>query len=1101
MRKLKKLFSLFVGTAMTANIFATMPFTAFADEEIERTYTYDDYEVTYDVTNSWGNTELVAVTLSNTSDTTIENWMLYFEPNGQVHNVVNASESYTSTGTAYFRNSWYNANVEPNSSTTFNYMVDDCSGIPDEFVLCQTRAEKETGYDVSIKVNETWGNSFNGEIILQNNTESAIEAWELMVDTNFTITEITNSWAATVTELEPYSYMLKGTYTGFVPANSSVSLGFTGVMDGEPEISNYSLTEVVVDETLINLINIDVDWSELPDLDEDGLPDEYEEEYRCDPMNPDSDSDGLPDGYEILTIGSDPANAHSMDAMLSDGQYDNDQDNLSNYDEYALGTDPIRIDSDFDGLSDNDEINIYGTEPLNFDTDEDGLSDGDEIALGLNPLVSDSDGDGTFDNEEKILQNMEYNTDSSDTAIDFINISFEGTGYINNSTKIKSVMKTDWMCSNIVGLVGEPYDISSESKFSEATITFKITSDFNNNIADLKILWYDEKEQRFVEMETIPNIQNSTLTTTVKHFSKYLIVDSSEWYNSWMENNYPNNGKILHSAITIDCSGSMAQTDPECYRVVAANGYVDVMSVADLASVILFSDTASEEQGLTNEKAKLEDAIEKVDDYGHGTTNYQDALRYSIDSLETQDDSNAENVIIFLSDGRPTNNVDGVGIEVPEDEFDYSLVDEAASKGIRIYTIGLTDYVNENILKEMARRTNGEYYYANTAIELVEYFLTINMGKKYNITTDTDEDGIPDLFEECGMPIANGNVINTDLNNPDTDGDGLKDGDEIIMHIVNDEAEVEKAYNYMYDYIPEAYISSNGGIYFTIESAPDKSDTDGDFDLDANDPDAMNYQLNGFFAHQMGKLQLVAKEYLGDSYEYDIEDRYSGKKDIWLCSYYIRQFNKNYTSNMWHTIGGSDTKFVSYVNTNYPELYAYFVNKNELYVNSSADTLDLYHCYATISAILDTANPLINILAGWGGDLSTVTNQAYELTYIKKKYDNIGDALYVLMGDDSYNFGMKDLYADIDASNIGHMVTSNYDNIEIIINDYFTLSDTNKINDFIKNGSVSKSFIQYMLYSVAYPLLLNYELSVDDKELCAEAFTKFLNDTFGVKIE
>lgn len=241
--KVKKLLSLFVGTAITANIFATMPFTAFADNEIEHIYTYD-------VTNSWGNTELIAVTLSNTSDTTIENWMLYFEPNGQVHNVVNASESYTSTGTAYFRNSWYNANVEPNSSTTFNYMVDDCSGIPDEFVLCQTRAEKETGYDVSIKVNETWGNSFNGEIILQNNTESAIEAWELMVDTNFTITEITNSWAATVTELEPYSYMLKGTYTGFVPANSSVSLGFTGVMDGEPEISNYSLTEVVVDENL-----------------------------------------------------------------------------------------------------------------------------------------------------------------------------------------------------------------------------------------------------------------------------------------------------------------------------------------------------------------------------------------------------------------------------------------------------------------------------------------------------------------------------------------------------------------------------------------------------------------------------------------------------------------------------------------------------------------------------------------------------------------------------------------------------------------------------------------------------------------------------------
>lgn len=85
-----------------------------------------------------------------------------------------------------------------------------------------------------MNVNQSWGDSFSGEIVIQNNTDTAIEAWELTIDTNFTITEITNSWAATVTELEPYSYLLKGTYTGTVAANSSVSLGFIGVKDGEP---------------------------------------------------------------------------------------------------------------------------------------------------------------------------------------------------------------------------------------------------------------------------------------------------------------------------------------------------------------------------------------------------------------------------------------------------------------------------------------------------------------------------------------------------------------------------------------------------------------------------------------------------------------------------------------------------------------------------------------------------------------------------------------------------------------------------------------------------------------------------------------------------
>ncbi|MDE6103705.1 MAG: cellulose binding domain-containing protein, partial [Oscillospiraceae bacterium] len=251
MLNIKKIFSTFIGAAMTANALITMPFSAFADEETECTYTYDGYEVSYDVTNSWGNTEVVSVTLYNTGDSTIENWMLYFEPNGQVHNTVNVQEAQTSTGITYFRNSGYNANINPDSSVSFSYMIDDCEAAPDNFTLCQKREEKEFGYEVSLKVNQTWGDAFNGEIIIQNNTDKAIESWELTVDTNFTITEITNSWAATVTELEPYSYMLKGTYTGTVYPNSSVSLGFNGVKSGEPTITDYSLTEVVVDEEII----------------------------------------------------------------------------------------------------------------------------------------------------------------------------------------------------------------------------------------------------------------------------------------------------------------------------------------------------------------------------------------------------------------------------------------------------------------------------------------------------------------------------------------------------------------------------------------------------------------------------------------------------------------------------------------------------------------------------------------------------------------------------------------------------------------------------------------------------------------------------------
>ena len=70
--------------------------------------------------------------------------------------------------------------------------------------------------------------------------------------------------------------------------------------------------------------------------------------------------------------------------------------------EYRLGrgTDPLSADTDGDGLSDGQEVNVYGTSPTNADTDGDGLKDGEEVGRGTNPLATDSDGDGLLDGWE-----------------------------------------------------------------------------------------------------------------------------------------------------------------------------------------------------------------------------------------------------------------------------------------------------------------------------------------------------------------------------------------------------------------------------------------------------------------------------------------------------------------------------------------------------------------------------------------------------------------------------------------------------------------------------------------------------------------------------
>ncbi|MHA1556329.1 MAG: hypothetical protein ACTSPM_05270 [Candidatus Heimdallarchaeota archaeon] len=49
----------------------------------------------------------------------------------------------------------------------------------------------------------------------------------------------------------------------------------------------------------------------------------------------------------------------------------------------------ISIDTDFDGLSDDDENYLYGTDPNELDTDGDGFSDFDEVNFGSDPNDSE----------------------------------------------------------------------------------------------------------------------------------------------------------------------------------------------------------------------------------------------------------------------------------------------------------------------------------------------------------------------------------------------------------------------------------------------------------------------------------------------------------------------------------------------------------------------------------------------------------------------------------------------------------------------------------------------------------------------------------------
>jgi len=110
------------------------------------------------------------------------------------------------------------------------------------------------------------------------------------------------------------------------------------------------------------------------------------------PNSGDTDGDTMPDGWEYF-YGFDPNDAD--DALL-----DEDEDGLQNSLEYLVGSNPLLVDTDADGLSDGDEVLIHGSNPVNPDSDNDGLFDGVEIQLGTNPNDVDTDGDNMPDSFE-----------------------------------------------------------------------------------------------------------------------------------------------------------------------------------------------------------------------------------------------------------------------------------------------------------------------------------------------------------------------------------------------------------------------------------------------------------------------------------------------------------------------------------------------------------------------------------------------------------------------------------------------------------------------------------------------------------------------------
>lgn len=823
----RRLLMLILAVVMAITSIGIVPTSLYAKTKEEKkqevNYVGDGYTVNFKITSSWDGAFNANVTVKNTGDTVIDNWAMSFAMPYEITNIWNGTVEYNEEYIYIIKNAGYNQDISVGGSVSFGFTAEYEGEIllPNSFLMVMTEETLESdAYEVSINISSDWGTAFQGELIIENLSDAPIEDWKL----NFEYPcDIEQFWTANISKNIDGSYMVKNAgYNSVIESGECLKLGFQATNgDATTFIENVYLNHIVVCQETLDFDN-----------DNDGITNKIELYLGTNIDKVDTDEDGIND-YMELYYDLNPLSIDSDNNSVLDGDEDLDSDMLTILEEFQYGTDNLREDTDGDGLTDYDEIYVYGTDPLTADTDNDGISDGSEIKIGMNPVTIDSDNDGESDSEEKVEQMIvQPIEDDIRKEIISVSVTMNGTGDISKTTTIENTYDKDIMSSEVVGLYGVPVEIKSTSAFDEATIQFTYDDALLGDVKeeDLRIMWYDEANNQYVifDEESVLDTENNTISYTTTHFSTYLVVDRQAWYNVWSNalsyRRQPTNSSIPNEyfdiCYVIDRSGSMSGT-----RIInakeAITKFVTAMYDNDRGAIVSFDLSAKVVAPFMSNKEALKNALNTI--YANGGTSVESGLVKAIDLFESTEPhvvNYVENskMIVLLCDG--------------DVYYTEETLERAKENHIKIYPVLIGSTSGKTSLEKIAEATGGTFYYAATAEEIREAIFGVQQDSIGEIdTTDTDGDGLYDIYEIAGMITPNGTYIYSDPEKRDTDGDGLTDAEEMGIKIDYDEQSYLKQFVLkMAGFENEIYAEC-----FVNVSNPNKKDSDRDGYEDSED--------------------------------------------------------------------------------------------------------------------------------------------------------------------------------------------------------------------------------------------------------------------------
>lgn len=491
--RIKKLLG--VGISLSI-VFSIMPLQVLADEISDqircRSIESADYSVQENIIASWDGHANIEIVFTNNGSETIDDWYYTFDFDYEIENPYNCYIVEHEGNLYTVGNNDWNQDIKPGESVTIGFTAasTDCSQIEamPSFYLLNTKTDESPAESISLEYTEysDWTDGFSGEVLLKNNSDSALRDWSITFSANRPITESFGS-VLTINDDGTYTISNDGNMQN-VAAYSSCQIGFNGGAHDSSvpfEISDLSVKTRVLGLSLSD----DNNGNSIPDVCETDYSGEVSvitptptptEMPTVEPtatVTPEPTTTSIPTTTptEVPTITETPTTTpeptiteiptntptSSPTAVPTGNAYsliDSDSDLLPDDYEALYGTDKNDSDSDDDGVLDGYEI-LLGTDPLNPDSDgdgiidgeedydQDGLTDAEESIYGTNPMLGDSDLDGLTDYEEiytYFTSPNKYDTDG-DSISDFKEIQIGSDPLVFDS----NVKRTQTLTVNI----------------------------------------------------------------------------------------------------------------------------------------------------------------------------------------------------------------------------------------------------------------------------------------------------------------------------------------------------------------------------------------------------------------------------------------------------------------------------------------------------------------------------------------------------------------------------------------------------------------------------------------------------------------------------